>query len=424
MLYERWLRVVSERGSDWALRDASTDRSWSFAELNAAAAQLDLQTDLVLAKGNGPEFILHTLAAWRDHRPLCPVEVEPPSLRCSVPLDIAHVKTTSASGGVAKMVLFTGEAIAADADQIVSTMGLTPDAPNLGVISLAHSYGFSNLVTPLLLHGIPLILLSSPLPESLRQAALLTPSATLPAVPAMWNAWLRAGAIPRNLRLAISAGAPLPLALERQIYDDTGLKVHNFYGSTECGGIAYDRGDRPRSEETLVGTPMDGVEVTVSSEGCLSVKSAAVGSGYWPQPQRELAGGLFQTSDHGTLSPDGVRLLGRMSDLINVAGRKVAPEVIEAILRQHPGVRECVVFGVPSVEDPSRGDQIVATVAAALTEPELRQWVSDRLAPWQVPRSWWFPTDLRPNARGKISRVEWRQRWTSLHRSTKSTASS
>ena len=50
-------------------------------------------------------------------------------------------------------------------------MGLRPDWPNLGVISLAHSYGFSNLVLPLLLHGIPLILAPSPLPEAVRQAA-------------------------------------------------------------------------------------------------------------------------------------------------------------------------------------------------------------------------------------------------------------
>ena len=55
----------------------------------------------------------------------------------------------------------------ADAENIVATMGLRPDWPNLGVISLAHSYGFSNLVLPLLLHGIPLILAPVPLPARL-----------------------------------------------------------------------------------------------------------------------------------------------------------------------------------------------------------------------------------------------------------------
>ncbi len=78
---------------------------------------------------------------------------------------------TSATGGAPRMVAFTGEELVADADNIVATMGLRPDWPNLGVISLAHSYGFSNLVLPLLLHGIPLILVDAPLPETVRQAA-------------------------------------------------------------------------------------------------------------------------------------------------------------------------------------------------------------------------------------------------------------
>ena len=90
-------------------------------------------------------------------------------------------------------------------------MGLRADWPNLGVISLAHSYGFSNLVLPLLLHGIPLILAPAPLPEIIRRAAENEQSITLAAVPAMWRAWHEAGAIPQNVRLAISAGAPLPL---------------------------------------------------------------------------------------------------------------------------------------------------------------------------------------------------------------------
>ena len=52
----------------------------------------------------------------------------------------------------------------------MATMGLRPDWPNLGVISLAYSYGFSNLVLPLLLHGVPLFLAPSPLPVALRCA--------------------------------------------------------------------------------------------------------------------------------------------------------------------------------------------------------------------------------------------------------------
>ena len=67
----------------------------------------------------------------------------------------------------------------------MATMGLRRDWPNLAFISLAHSYGFSNLVTPLLLHGIPLILGGTPFPEIVRQAGEKFSALTLPAVPAL-----------------------------------------------------------------------------------------------------------------------------------------------------------------------------------------------------------------------------------------------
>ncbi len=144
---------------------------------------------------------------------VCPLEPgqSPPEISAP-PKNCAHLKSTSATGGTARFVAFTAEQLVADAENIVATMGLRADWPNLGVISLAHSYGFSNLVLPLLLHGIPLILAPAPLPEIIRRAAENESAITLAAVPAMWRAWHEAKAIPQNVRLAISAGAPLPVA--------------------------------------------------------------------------------------------------------------------------------------------------------------------------------------------------------------------
>src|SRR5206468_3868811 len=124
---------------------------------------------------------------------------------------------------------------AADAENIVQTMGLRPEWPNIGMISLAHSYGFSNLVTPLLLHGIPLIVSHSGLPEALRSAMRSGPgSYTVPAVPALWRAWHEAGILSPSICLGISAGAPLPLQLEKEVFECSRFKIHNFYGASEC----------------------------------------------------------------------------------------------------------------------------------------------------------------------------------------------
>jgi len=235
---------------------------------------------------------------------------------------------------------------------------------------------------------------------------------TIAAVPALWRTWHDADAIPTSVHLAISAGAPLPLSLEQDVFARTGLKVHNFYGSTECGGIAYDSACRPRTDASCAGTPLANVEVSTDEQGCIQVRSGAVGETYWPEPSGSLEGGVFSTSDLGELREGQVFLKGRVSDLINVAGRKVLPETIERVLTTHPEVRSCLAFGVASA-DLQRGETIVACVAgkSGLTSETLRQFALEQLPAWQVPREWWFVDGLESNRRGKLSRAEWRKRY-------------
>jgi len=339
-------------------------------------------------------------------------EQAPPEIMGNLPSGIVHLKTTSASTGAPRLVAFTASQLMADARNIVSTMGLRPEWPNLGVISLAHSYGFSNLVLPLLLHGVPLILTGSSLPEAVRRAAETERHLTLPAVPALWRAWSDSDAIPEHIRLAISAGAPLPLQLEEDAFEKHGLKIHNFYGSSECGGIAYDRSERPRAEGACAGGPMDNVQVSVAADGCLEVRSEAVGECYWPEANSNLRNGVFRTTDLAEISDETIYLRGRAGDQINVAGRKVAPETIEKALRVHPHVRECLAFGVPSA-DAERGEMIVACLSANgnLTGDALKEFLGKQLPAWQVPREWWFVDSLEANHRGKLSRAEWRKRY-------------
>ncbi len=414
MLYERWRQVARARRDAIALRDAASGRRWTFGELWAAGEAHQLEAgDFVCPAGNTPEFVIRLLGAWREGQvamPLEPGQSTPHIPRPKPPC--VHLKMTSATTGRPRCVAFTAEQLAADADNIVATMGLRPDWPNLGVISLAHSYGFSNLVLPLVLHGVPLSLGASPLPEAVRQAAAGEPSLTLAAVPALWRAWHEANAIPGNVRLAISAGAPLPVDFEQAVFKASGLKIHNFYGATECGGITYDRNDRPRGESDGVGTPVQHVELSVSTEGCLMVRSGAAGQTYWPEPEETLGGGIFRTSDLAEIKNGVVFLRGRLADQINSAGRKVSPVVIEQALLQHPAVRECLAFGVPS-RKADRADTIVACVAAEppVSGDALKAFLLHRLPAWQVPRQWWFVASLSTNSRGKISRAEWRDRF-------------
>jgi acyl-coenzyme A synthetase/AMP-(fatty) acid ligase len=412
MLYERWQKVVQERRNEIALRDLASGRCWSFAQLDGEAEiPVPGNPAMIHPQGNSPEFIIAVLRAWRRQAVVCPLEAhhQPPAVSPPLP-PCCHLKITPVSTGVPRAVAFTEEQLAADAENIVTTMGLRPDWPNLGVISLAYSYGFSSLVLPLLLHGIPLYLVPSPLPVALQCAAHADWNLTVAAVPALWHAWHKAGAILSNVRLAISAGAPLPLTLERAVFKEHGVKIHNFYGSTECGGIAYDATMIPRTDESSVGRPMKNVSVEIGANGALVVRSRAVGETYWPAPEPALGGGIFRTCDLAEIKDGEILLRGRTDDHINVAGRKVSPIIIEQALLEHEAVAECVVFGVPS-GNADRIDLIVACVAAdrPSTRDELKQFLLQKLPSWQVPREWWFVESLGSNGNGKPPRAKWRR---------------
>ena len=414
MLYERWRMVAEARGGETALWEADTGRTWSFRELERAAEAVVLPNEgMVYPRTGSAAFVIETLAAWRRGRTVCPLEAGQPQPCVPSPPDgLVHLKLTSATTGTSRCVAFTGAQLAADADVIRSTMGLRPDWPNLGVISLAHSYGFSNLVLPLLLQGIPLVLAGAALPEAVRRAARLVSDLTLPAVPALWRAWQEAGAIPANTRLALSAGAPLPTAVEAAIYAANRLKVHNFYGASECGGIAYDRSDLPRVDPQLVGTAMDGVEALLGEGGVMTVRGPAVGSTYWPEPDARLRAGVYRTEDLAEIAAGQIYLRGRSGDLIHVAGRKVAPETVERVLREHPSVRDCLVLGLPG-SDAVRVDEVAAVVEAedGVRPEQLQDFLLERgIEDWQVPRAWRFVASLQPGARGKVSRAHWRER--------------
>jgi acyl-CoA synthetase (AMP-forming)/AMP-acid ligase II len=420
MLYERWCRVARTFGKETALWDAPTGRRWTFSQLGEWVDREEAGSPgrLVCPTGVGPEFVREVLRAWRDGSVVCPLEPgqAPPRFE-SLPRQAVHLKLTSATSGPARAVAFRAEQLEADAENIRVTMGLRPERPDLAAISLAHSYGFSNLVLPLLLQGVPLVLCGSGLPEAIRRGTALVQTAALPGVPALWRAWHDAGAIPENVQLAISAGAPLPLSVERAIFERRGLKVHNFCGATECGGIAYDRSEIPRTDPALVGQALEGVSLAVGKNGLLEVCSRAVGLTYWPEPAESLAGGVYRAQDLAELHGGLLHLKGRVGDLINVAGRKVTPEIIEQVLQQCRGVRECLVVGVPSPDDVrSEVIALVFAVSDEWSERALRVHAAQGLPHWQMPTIWHRVESIEVNERGKAPRRVWRERLRELYR--------
>jgi fatty-acyl-CoA synthase len=109
--------------------------------------------------------------------------------------------------------------------------------------------------------------------------------------------------------------------------------------------------------------------------------------------------------DHATVAADGtVRLLGRGSACINTGGEKVFPEEVEAEIRKHPSVFDCLVVGVP---DDRFGERVVALVQLAdgheLDEPALTEFCRRHLARYKAPRRFLAVGSLDRSAAGKAN---------------------
>jgi acyl-coenzyme A synthetase/AMP-(fatty) acid ligase len=207
------------------------------------------------------------------------------------------------------------------------------------------------------------------------------------------------------LRLCISAGAPLPVRVGEAFTKSYGLKIHTFYGSSECGGIAYDDTPDPLYEEGFVGRPIPNVRISPAGDsGQIIVRGAAVGRSHYPTPDPAvLTIGKFIPPDLVRITPRGLYLTGRASDIINIAGRKLNPAEIEQRLAQCPGVRQVVVFGVSSA---LRNEEAIACVTGTTPPAEVLRYARGVLSGWQVPRDIWQVEEIPVNDRGKISRRE------------------
>lgn len=407
MLRNRWQKTLERCADQPAIYEGA--EVLRFADLAEALERLPPARGPVLASGKARDIALATLQGWRDEQPVLPVERADGDLPefGELPGEVAHLKLTPGSDGRPRTVRFTARQIAADADRLVEAMGLTPEVPNLATLSLAHSYGYSSVILPLLLHGIPVRTVEVPFPAVVSEAWKPHEAIVVPAVPSMWKAWLRSGILAdAPIRLAISAGAPLPLDLEVATWEAHALKLHNFYGATECGGISWDATATPRSHPHDLGEPLPGVDVEVDPDGRLRVRSSSVALGYdGSRRDDQLADGTFLTPDIGHLDGGRILLDSSAGGHINVAGRKIGAVRVENILLATGLLPRVRVFAVPS-QDPERVDEVAALVPPESDLAALRSAASEKLAGWEMPRHWF--TD--PTA-WQLSRSDLRQRF-------------
>jgi long-chain acyl-CoA synthetase len=335
------------------------------------------------------------------------------------------LKLTSGTTAAPRAIRFRSHQLLADCNQICDTMGISDDDLNFGVIPVSHSYGFSNLLTPLIARGVPMAASRDRTPRAVLADLARTGATVFPGTPVFYQAFCDMDDVPQlpKLRLCISAGAPLSRAVAKTFSEKFKQPIHSFYGASECGGICYDR-HGTTFEDGVVGQPLQGVEVQLidptESASQIRVSSEAVSDGYFPDAdEQKLGKRVFVPDDLLAQHDSALKIVGRVSDVINVAGKKVNPAEVEAHLLRFKGVRQAVVFG-RSTDAGLRNEEVAACVLASpkVSENELLRFCRSALSGWQVPKRIFIVDVIPTNERGKISRRELARRFSKRHESS------
>lgn len=420
MLYLLWKKTRATFASAIAIHEWGKDREWTFQQIDDLLEQRPIISSPAVARAGDVEFFVDILHAWKCGQAviLLEREIKQFTMPSVIPADCALIKFVPDRENQVRALFFTAEQILADASRIAEAMQLTHSSPNLAAISMAHSYGFSNIVLPMILFGVPIIALSAPFPALMASALRAFENVTISAVPAIWRAWLQAqifeGFLAQRVRLALSAGAPLALDLERQYFQDYGIKIHNFYGASECGAIAWDSSETPRHSGTLLGTVFAGVHCTTQHDGSLLIVSDAVASAYsLVHADETLEHPNFRVNDRIEIHDDGLYLLGSNPHFFNIAGRKIAKGKIIAAFQGIAGLNRYRILGVPS-EDTERVTDVVALLELdeSLSLKDLRRQVASSLDSWAMPRRWFVSP---PESCWHAHAEEIMLQWTHLH---------
>jgi long-chain acyl-CoA synthetase len=210
-----------------------------------------------------------------------------------------------------------------------------------------------------------------------------------------------------SLTYVTTGGAPLPLPvweeLERRLPH---VRLCDGYGCSEATSTVTMNPPNARRHGS-VGLPVPGVEVKISDEGEVLVRSPGVMLGYHRDPEATattVVDGWLHTGDVGRLDEDGyLWVVDRLKDVILRGGFNVYPRDVEDALLAHPAVARAAVVGRP---DPLLGEEVVAFVSlrGPATEAELLAFGRDRIARHKAPRELYVVDEVPLTSVGKTDR--------------------
>jgi long-chain acyl-CoA synthetase len=335
---------------------------------------------------------------------------------------IAAILYTSGTTARPKGVTHTHHTLERTAEYCIETVKLNHEDILCGMLPLCHIFGFALQLVSGVKMGATLLIIPQFEPELVLRSLRQHRATILFGLPVMYNALTH---YPEactyklsSLRTCIAGGDAVPSSLQQRFQDIFGVEISEGCGMTEV--IPYSL--NPPSGEKRVGSigkaavgmslrlvDEQGKDVPQGEVGEVLVKSEAMTIGYWHHPEATAAtikDGWLYTGDLAWMDADGYYwFVSRKKEIIVRGGSNISPLEVEAVLYQHPAVKEAAVIGVP---DRVWGERVQAYVAfrdgQSTTELELKEFVSEKIAAYKVPEAIAFLPELPKGLTGKIQR--------------------
>lgn len=339
--------------------------------------------------------------------------------------DVALILHTSGSTGRPKRVPLKHANLSISARNVAQSYELTADDVSLCVMPLFHVHGLVASTLATLATGGAVIVPGKFNPLSFWRIARDHGATWYSAVPTMHQLLLAraepgskpAGA--EKLRFIRSCSASLPPQVMHDLEAAFGAPVLEAYGMTEAAHQMASNPLPPAARKPGSVGPGTNVGISIRDEkgnvvpagqpGEVCIHGPNVITGYENNPEANATsffGDWFRTGDQGVLDDQGyLSLTGRLKEMINRGGEKIAPREIDEVLLAHPAVAEAVCFGAPH---PTWGEEVAAAVVlregAAATEADILSHCRSRLADFKRPKQIFLTNTIPRTATGKIQR--------------------
>ncbi|TQR06325.1 fatty acid--CoA ligase family protein [Psychrobacillus soli] len=336
--------------------------------------------------------------------------------------DTAVILYTSGTTGHPKGAMLTYNNIFSNARDVAEYLSINTDDRVIATLPVFHVFALTVVVNAPLLMGATILLVPRFSPQEVFAIAREQKATVFAGVPTMYNFLYQ---FPEEnvedfstIRLAISGGSSLPVALLHNFEDKFGVRISEGYGLSEASPVTcfnpIDRDRKPGSIGTNIVNVENkvvnelGEEVPIGEVGELIVRGPNVMKGYYKMPEETenaIRDGWLYTGDLARQDEEGYfYIVDRKKDLIIVGGYNVYPREVEEVLFEHPSIIEAAVVGVP---DPTFGEEVLAFVVkkdTSLTEEQLQEYCAEKLAKYKVPKRFEFLKELPKNTTGKILR--------------------